>query len=259
MRLTLQIILGTVVLMFLNAAPSYASAVTINPKAIGEPEKPFSTTSIGLNYASALSQTMTGAFSETGGGAFNNFYFPDSTTVVDKTGLNKDYRLSAVFTASGTAVPTQQGFTATFNNFDLQIYANRVLVGQSTGLVSGTAHIVPDSLVHASGDFDVVVNFAPVGGFFSSNILTAELKGMNDSYTVGTGSTFYSFHTGAGSLSFTTGLSQGLTTLDNLIDGGQSQVISNPEPATFFLLGSGLTGYAVFHLWRRWRNSVIRL
>jgi len=75
MRLTLQIILGTVVLMFLNAAPSYASAVTINPKAIGEPEKPFSTTSIGLNYASALSQTMTGAFSETEAEHLTTFTF----------------------------------------------------------------------------------------------------------------------------------------------------------------------------------------
>ena len=105
MRLSLHIILGMVLPMFINAALSYASVVTINPKAIGEPENPFAASSIGLNYASALSQTTTGTFSETGGGAFNNFYFPDSTTVVDKTGLNKDYRLSAFFTASAESGP----------------------------------------------------------------------------------------------------------------------------------------------------------
>ena len=150
MRRILPIILGSVVLMFINAAIPYAGIVTIDPKAIGEPEKPFAASSIRLNYASAVTQTLTGSFSETGGGTFNNFYFPDSTTVVDKTGLNKDYRLSAVYTASGTATPTQQGFTATFNSFGLQVYANQILVGQSTGLVSGTAHLVPDSLVHAA-------------------------------------------------------------------------------------------------------------
>jgi len=134
---------------------------------------------------------VTGAFSETGGGTFNNFYFPDGTSIVDKTGLNKDYRLSAVFTASETAAPTRQGFTATFNSFDLHIYANHVLVGQSTNLVGGTAHLVPDSVARASGDFDVVVNFAAAGGFFSSNIQTAEFKGLVDSYTVSTGSNVF--------------------------------------------------------------------
>lgn len=255
MRRILPIILGTVGLMFINAALPYASVVTINPKAIGEPEKPFAASSIGLNYASAVSQTMTGVFSETGGGAFNNFYFPDSTTVVDKSGLNKDYRLSAVYTASGTAALTPQGFIATFNTFDLQIYANQALVGRSTGLVTGAAHLVPDSLTHASGDFDVVVNFAPVGGFFSSNIQTAEFKGGVDSSTVSAGSTFYSVHTGSGNVSFTTGLSQTLTTLDTLMGGAQPALISNPEPATVFLLASGLAGLALFHLWRRWRSQ----
>jgi len=254
MRRIAPIILITAVLIFINAPLPYASVVTINPRAIGEPEKSFAASSIGLNYASTVSQTITGTFSETGGGAFNNFYFPDSTSVVDKTGLNKDYRLSAVYTASGTATPTQQGFTATFNSFGLQIYADRVLVGQSTGLVSGTAHLVPDSLVHASGDFDVVVNFAAVGGFFSSNILTAEFTGLVDSSTVSIGSTFYSLHTGSGHLSFTTGLSQSLTTLDTLLGGAQPAIISNPEPATFFLLGSGLLGLIIFYLRQRWRR-----
>ncbi len=72
----------------------------------------------------------------------------------------------------------------TFNTFDLQIFADRTLVGRSTGLITGTTHLVPDSAFHASGDFTISVRFAPVGEFFSSNIQTAELKGLNDSYTV---------------------------------------------------------------------------
>ena len=255
MRRILPIILITAVLIFINAPLSYASVVTINPRAIGEPEQSFAASSIGLNYASAVSQTLAGAFSETGGGAFNNFYFPDRTSVVDKTGLNKDYRLSAFYTASGTAAPSSQGFTATFNTFNLQIYADQSLVGRSTGLVAGTAHLVPDSLVHASGDFDVVVNFAAVGGFFSSNVRTAEFTGLVDSSTVSAGSTFYSVHTGSGNFSFTTGLPQTLTTLDALISGPQPAMISNPEPATFFLLGSGIGGLAIFHLWRKWKRT----
>ncbi|HKN88224.1 MAG TPA: PEP-CTERM sorting domain-containing protein [Nitrospiraceae bacterium] len=255
MRQILSIILTTVVLMSIDTPIPYASVVTINPRAIGEPEKSFAASSIGLDYASAVSQTITGAFSETGGGAFNNFYFPDSTSIVDKTGLNKDYHLSAVYTASGTAAPSPQGFTAAFNTFGLKIYANTILVGRSTGLVAGTAQLVPDSLSHASGDFDVVVNFAAVGGFFSSNIRTAEFTGRVDSSTVSTGSTFYSLHTGSGNLSFTTSLSQSLTTLDTLIGGAQPAMISNPEPATFFLLGSGLSGLIIFYLRRRWRRT----
>jgi hypothetical protein len=242
------------VMVSMNAATIWANTITVNPKAIDEPDKSFAATSIGLNYVSALSQTpLTGAFSERGGGTFTNFYYPDTTSVVSKTGLGNHYNLSASFSGSGTAIPTPEGFTATFNSFDLQIFADRTLVGRSTGLISGSAQLVPDpnSSFRASGTFDVSVNFASVGGFFSSNIQTAELKGLNDSYTVGAGSTFYSFHTGSGTLSFGTGVAQGLTTFDSLTDGEQRAVITNPEPATLVLLGSGLAGFAMIQLRRR--------
>ncbi len=252
MRVTQKALLVAILMVAINATTAQASVITVNPKAIGEPDKPFAATSIGLNYVSALSQnSMTGSFSERGGGTFTNFYYPDTSSVVSKTNLGNHYTLSALFSGSGTAIPTPEGFTATFNSFDLQIFADRTLVGRSTGFISGTAHLVPDSAFHASGDFNVSIRFAPVGGFFSDNIQTAELKGLNDSYTVGAGSTFYSLHTGPGSLSFGTGLSQSLTTLDNLTDGGQGAVITNPEPATLVLLGSGLAGFAMLHLRRR--------
>ena len=252
MHVTPKALLVPILIVSINAATAGASVMTVDPKAIGEPDKPFAATSIGLNYVSALSQNpMTGAFSERGGGTFTNFYYPDTRSVVSKTGLSNHYTLSASFSGSGTAIPTSEGFTATFNSFDMQIFADRTLIGRSTGLISGTSRLVPDSAFHASGDFDVSVSFAPVGGFFSSDILTAELKGLNDSYTVGAGSTFYSFHMGSGSLSFGTGVSQGLTTLDNLTDGGQRTAITNPEPATLVLLGSGLAAFAMLQLRRR--------
>jgi hypothetical protein len=252
MRVIQKALLVAILCISMNAATTHSSVITVNSKAIGEPDKAFAATSIGINYVSALSQNpLTGSFSERGGGTFTDY--PDISSVVKKSGLDSPYRLSASFSGSGYAIPTLEGFTATFNSFDLQIFADGTLVGRSTGLISGTAHLVPDPVFpfHASGDFDVSVRFTPVGEFFSSDIQTAELKGLNDSYTIPAGSTFYSLHTGSGELTFGTGVSQGLTTLNTLTDGGQRAAITNPEPATLVLLGSGLAGFAMLQLRRR--------
>jgi len=115
------------VLISVQAAASDANPITVTPRAIGEPDKSFTASSIGLDYASVLDQSTTGGFSEMGGGTFSNFYYPDTDHVVGKTGFSQHYILSASFRAVGTAAPTPQGFTATFSGFDLQIFADRTL------------------------------------------------------------------------------------------------------------------------------------
>lgn len=149
MRVIQKALLAAILCVSMNAAIAYSSVITVNPRAIGEPDKAFAATSIGMNYVSALSQNpLTGFFSERGGGAFTDFYYPDISSVVKKSGLDNHYTLSASFSGSGYAIPTPDGFTATFNSFDLQIFADHTLVGRSTGLISGTAHLVPIPFFH---------------------------------------------------------------------------------------------------------------
>ncbi len=77
MRVTQKALLVAILMVAINATTAQASVITVNPKALGEPDKPFAATSIGLNYVSALSQnSMTGSFSERGGGPLPTFTIP---------------------------------------------------------------------------------------------------------------------------------------------------------------------------------------
>lgn len=97
--------------------------------------------------------------------------------------------------------------------------------------------MIPDAPVQAHGDFDVVVKFEPVGGFFSGNVQVAELKGFMTSLTTfAAGAYFNGTHQGADSLSFMS-----------------SSPIVNPEPTTFVLVASGMAGFALLRC-KQWRD-----
>ena len=184
-----------------------------------------------------------------GRGFFSSYRFPTLSDVVINSGINTNYKLYATFTGSGTVAPTPGlpgGTTATFTDFNLKLFVDRnlnstitaspvgtvggtvtvnntaddVLVGQSNGLVAGEAHAFPGL---ANGDFKVLVNFQPVGGFlsgpFALNLTVGTFNGVNTSLTGFSAGNFNSGRIdGSGNLSF------------NVI----------PEPASLLLVGSGL-------------------
>ena len=248
-------------MLALTALPAFADPITINQPSGGSLTASF----IDFSYVALVNQTATagtGTFNEQGAGFFSSYRNPTLADVVPNTGLNNSYKLYAVFAGDGTVAPTAGipgGQTATFNNFNLRLFldpgmnstitaspvgtpggtvsiggttSDDVLVATSTGLIAGEAHAFPGL---ANGDFNVRVNFEPVGGFLSGPFVL----GLNIADFNGVNTSLQGFSSG----NFTSGR----------IDGSGNVSFSViPEPATLLLIGSGLAALG----WIRRRQTV---
>ncbi|MER3423810.1 MAG: hypothetical protein C4293_11850 [Nitrospiraceae bacterium] len=226
-------LLGVTIAISTNT-PAFAVSFQVNPSVVGAPQPSLTADVVDFSYTATVNQQAPAGvcstaapctFQETGTVSFSQFRQGFLTPVIND-GLNETpgYTLTGQFTGSGTAVPFGDGIRATFNDFDISLFANNTtLVAQSTGLISGQANVFGPSL--AKGDFHVVVQFDPVGGFFSGPFVfglnTADFAGNNFNIT---------------------GVSLGSFTGGRIEGSGQMTIGVIPEPTTLLLIGSGLAG-----------------
>ena len=91
------------VLMSVQAAASDANPITVTPRAIGEPDKSFTASSIGFRPMQRFSISLRRAvFLRWAGEHFRIFIILTPITLSGKTGFSQHYILSASFHAVGT-------------------------------------------------------------------------------------------------------------------------------------------------------------
>ena len=247
-----------------------ASGFNVNPSAVGEPNTTFSATYIDFSYNAEIDQTAvtanSGTFTETGAATFSAFRTSLSGAPINVgiTGLNLNYNLYALFTATGT---TQNNFAGgvdgLFTSFNVSLFVDRtgdttfntITTGAAGGNESKTANglTADDILVltgtlstggfHvnsglAAGDFDVLfrVNSCGIGaatGFFCG------VGGLVAGQTIGDINGVNTLISGVGPAG------AGSTAIDiNIIGSGNVSFQAVPEPGSLLLFGAALAGMA---------------